>query len=436
MKPFINCEWTYGQKGQAPKFDPIYAIPQEVREQVPVIYIGADRNLQDQLPSARHSLLRRMFEEIDRKLRNPAEVIVRKAADGTETKVHRLTEFREMMAAAIDLLRTKDFQELETAIKRNALEQLGLDAATDDVDLYFTPLDAMDFYKCLELVIREGDFSISAGRMGHGMQNAIVIAILRAFEETQKRGAIILIEEPEICLHPTMQRSLFGTLRRLGETNQVIYTTHSPHFVSVPDYCDVILVRRSPKDGTSVTRSELPTEPWRVEKLRQAVDRERGELFFARRLLLVEGDTEKLAMPEHAAKLTIDLDRHGAAIVEVGGKRNLLDFAELALSFGVPTGIVYDRDSSDFDDEKAETEYNDKLDALDNGDTVRVWQLDKDYEDVLKREIGEALYNRMLEKYPKAEFGPGKPRRQRMIAADAEVPVPGRLEEILRWLAG
>ena len=52
------------------------------------------------------------------------------------------------------------------AIKRNALEQLGLDAATDDIDLYFTPMDTMDFYRSLDLVVRENDFAISATEMG------------------------------------------------------------------------------------------------------------------------------------------------------------------------------------------------------------------------------------------------------------------------------
>jgi putative ATP-dependent endonuclease of OLD family len=32
----------------------------------------------------------------------------------------------------------------------------------------------------------------------------------------------------------------------------------------------------------------------------------------------------------------------------VGGKRNLMEFAKIAISFGIPTGVIYDRDSSDF----------------------------------------------------------------------------------------
>jgi predicted ATP-dependent endonuclease of OLD family len=376
-----------------------------------------------------------MFEEIDRKLHDPSEVVGRRRKDGTEVEVHRLDEFYRLMNGAIELLRTRDFMQLEAAIKRNALEQLGMNAKTDDIDLYFTPMDAMDFYKCLELVVKEGDFSISATRMGEGMQNAIVIAILRAFEETQRQGAIILIEEPEIFLHPTMQRSLYDTLRRLGRTNQVIYTTHSPNFVSVPEYRDVLLVRRNAEHGTSVTRSDLAAETWRVEKLRQVVDRDRSELFFSKRVLFVEGDTERLALPEFARKLGLDLDRAGATIIEVGGKRNLLDFATLSLSFEIPTGVAYDLSSDSFGgNEKEEGAYNEKLETLTQNAPAKAWGLDKDYESYLSREIGEELYRKTLDKYPPADYGKGKPRRQRMLAADEAVPVPRLIAEMLNWL--
>lgn len=107
---------------------------------------------------------------------------------------------------------------------------------TDKLDFSFQPFDTMDFYKMLDLQVREGGVAISATELGDGVQNAIVLAILRAFEERRKRGAILLIEEPEMFLHPQMQRSLYNTLREIGATNQVIYATHSPHFVAVPQW--------------------------------------------------------------------------------------------------------------------------------------------------------------------------------------------------------
>jgi putative ATP-dependent endonuclease of the OLD family len=323
------------------------------------------------------------------------------------------------------LLRTDEFKRVEASIKQNVLEQLGLDAEADGIDLYFTPMSSMDFYKNLDLVIKDQGFSISATEVGEGFQNAIVLAILRAFEETKRQGAILLIEEPEMFLHPQMQRSLYKTLRKIGETNQVIYTTHSPHFVSIPDYRDVLLVRRGEK-GTYAIQSSLATDNKRREKFLKELDPERSELFFARRLLLVEGDTEKLSYPAYATKLKLDLDRAGATIVEVGGKRNLKDFAELAISFQIPVGIVFDTDSSDFKDEDEEAKYNDVLMGL---AMAAVWQIDRKHEDAVRRAVGEKKYQELSQRYPNYTNA----TRQRLIAADPEMPVPSEFAEILRW---
>jgi predicted ATP-dependent endonuclease of OLD family len=161
------------------------------------------------------------------------------------------------------------------------------------------------------------------------------------------------------------------------------------------------------------------------------LDPERSELFFARRLLLVEGDTEKLSYPAYAVKLKLDLDRAGATIVEVGGKRNLKDFAELAISFQIPVGIVYDKDSSDLKDEDEEVEYNGMLDELETDDgSVRAWQIDRKHEDAVRRAAGEKKYQQLLQRYPNYTNA----TRQRLIAADAEMRVPAEFAEILQWL--
>jgi putative ATP-dependent endonuclease of OLD family len=425
-----NVMTGYAKRGIPPKFEPLLGIPQEVRDAVPLIYIGTDRSLRRQLPSQQYSLLRRIFEDINEDFQNPENKIVVRDREGNEREVARIERFEQLLKLVMNLLKTDEFKRVETSIKRNVLEQLGLDAEADNIDLYFTPMSSMDFYKNLDLVIKDHGFSISATEVGEGFQNAIVLAVLRAFEETNRQGAILLIEEPEMFLHPQMQRSLYKTLRSIGKTNQVIYTTHSPHFVSVPDYRDVLLVRRE-DEGTYVVQSSLAADNKRREKFLKELDPERSELFFAHRLLLVEGDTEKLAYPAYAAKLKLDLDRAGATIVEVGGKRNLKDFAELAISFQIPVGIVYDKDSSDFKNEDEETEYNSMLDRFETCDgSMRVWQIDRKHEDAVRRAVGEKKYRELAQRYPNYTNA----TRQRLIAADPEMPVPEEFTEILQWL--
>jgi predicted ATP-dependent endonuclease of OLD family len=235
-------------------------------------------------------------------------------------------------------------------------------------------------------------------------------------------------------LHPQMQRSLYKTLRRIGERNQIIYSTHSPHFVAVPEYNEVALVRKQ-GTRTNVTMSSLSTDSVRREKLIKELDPERGELFFATRLLIVEGDTEKLALPQYSAALAIDLDQAGATIIEVGGKRNLMEFAKIAGSFGIPTGVLYDRDSSDFskDQKTKEEAYNAQLDGMRRADrSVCVWRFDACYEDHLRKAIGELKYQELCQKFPNV----GKPTRARLIAMEPGLPIPEPVEDILRWLGG
>lgn len=421
------------KKGESHQYKPLTTLPPEVREQIPLIYIGAHRSLKDQLPSTKGSLLRLLLEDVNTDFHDPSQTVAVMDKDGNESQVARSEHFSRLMLSAMRLLRTDQLEKLERDIKDGALRQLGFDPVTDAhrLDFFFAPFDSMNFYKSLDLRVKEEGFEMRASELGEGFQNVIVLAILQAFEQRRKKGAIILIEEPEMFLHPQMQRSLYRTLRRLSESNQVIYTTHSPHLISIPEYEEVLLVRKG-KDGTNVTRSRLPINSVRKEKLRKELDPERSELFFASRLLLVEGDTEKLALPVYAARLGLDLDRAGATIVEVGGKRNLPEFTRLAESFGIPVGVVYDEDSSDFSQNRnGEKQFNAELDALQKPDgTVRVWRIPKTYESYVRDSLGEATYLGLCQKFSNV----GKPTRARMIAEAKETPIPKDFEIILGWL--
>lgn len=422
-------------KGEQRQYQPLVGIPNEVRDAVPLIYVGSNRSLKDQLPSARRSLLRQLFEDVNKDLLDANNTVSVPTDEGGTKMGPRGERFKELMSAVMELLRTDEFNRLEESIRGNALRMLGFDPETqrEELEFYFSPFDSIDFYKTLDLRVREGNFSISATELGEGFQNALVLAILQAFEERRKAGAILLIEEPEMFLHPQMQRSLYKTLREIAMTNQVIYATHSPHFVSVPYFEEVFLVRRG-ADGTIVRPSALPVDAKRREKLIKELDPERNELFFAQRLLLVEGDTEKLALPEYAGRLGMDLDRAGATVVEVGGKRNLREFAAIAISFGIPTGIVYDRDSTDFQNDRAEeATFNGQLDGLVRADgSVRVWRLTPDYEGHLKGALGDAKYQEVCQRHG----GHSKAVRARLIAQEAELPIPDPIPEVLTWLRG
>lgn len=439
------------KKGEQAKFEPLSgAVPREIMDLVPLIYIDTKRTLRDAMPSNRYSLLRQLMTDVDKDFNDPAQRITVDRRDGTSEEMSRAERWTQLMRAAMKLLRTPEFESLERDINASALRQLGFnpDTDTDQLRFFFGPQDTLDFYRALELQVDEGGFQIDASELGEGFQNALVLAILEAFEKRRKRGAILLIEEPEMFLHPQTQRSLFQTLKSIAETNQVIYTTHSTQMLSVPDYRNVLLVRReptaSPPDGdsdgngkdanilsTAVVASSLDMDEPTRQKLERAFDVTRSELFFARRVLVVEGDTERLALAQWAKKVPVDLDYSCASIIEVGGKNNLLLFAEIAVSFGIPTGIIYDQDSKDIKDEE-NTALNERLAAFDDPSAdQRSWRLDANYEDALRSALGADSYQSLCQRYPSMS----KPLRQRQIAADPDTTVPDVLHEVLIWLA-
>src|SRR5690606_4130187 len=292
------------KKGQKHKVGPLTNIPRELKEQVPLIYIGTERRLPDQLPSAKYSLLRRLFEDV-------ADAFAERKAtvDGEERPL--MDVFEEELNKALAVLRIDEFLELEEAVSHHALENMGYDPETDrdEFALRFGLFEPMDFFKAMRLTIDEGAFTVDALDTGHGAQNAIVVAIFQAYEKLKKHGAIFLIEEPELHLHPHRSRYFYETLRRVSETNQVIYSTHSPHFVTVPYFDEVRLVYRGDDRRTKMNEPRVPIDASVREKLIKELDPERNELFFARHVILVEGDTEKLAIPEYAKRLGIDLNR-------------------------------------------------------------------------------------------------------------------------------
>lgn len=418
------------KKGEQPQMVPVTTIPQELQEAFPVIFIGTDRNLKNQLPSSRNSILGTLMKDINADFENP-ENLIEVGKEGSGKMLPRIERFKQAIDEAIRTLRTDEFLALEKAIKDNALKQLGFnpETETDKLDLYFNPLSSLEFYKSLEIYVKEHEYNINATELGAGFQNAIVLAILKAFEDRKKQGALFLIEEPEMYLHPQMQRSLYKTIRQIGETNQVIYITHSPHFVTIPEFNEIVIVSKN-NNGTHIKKSTLQTSDALKNKFRKELDPERNEMFFARKLLIVEGDTEKMAFPEFAKRMGIDFDGVGSTIIEVGGKRNLIDFVELAISFEIPVGLVYDTDSSDFkkDEKDEETKYNQLLNSY-VGKGVQVFVFEKNYEDECKKFYSDKTYQEYCQ-----QFGRNKTLRARLMAQEESIPIPDFVQPIISWL--
>ena len=140
------------------------------------------------------------------------------------------------------------------------------------------------------------------------------------------------------------QRHFFNLLHRYAERNQVIYSTRSPAMLDAADYQEI--VRLDVHAGRVAVRRaarETLTDEQRV-RLEAEFGPERTEMFFASAVVLVEGQTEAIALPLIFRRLGHHPDALGISVVEVGGKGNIVLVARLLEELGIPHVVVFDSD--------------------------------------------------------------------------------------------
>jgi len=168
----------------------------------------------------------------------------------------------------------------------------------------------------------------------------------------QSESVIFAMEEPELFLHPHAQRRLAASLRDIAESpeHQVFLCTHSTHFVDLANYKEIAIVsKEEPKDGSTVrqcTDEIFPEENLQERKKRfqmaEWINPDRAEMFFARKVIFVEGETERVLLPYLAERMGIfDSD---VSIVDCGSKFNLPLYIAIAKAFQIPYLVVHDED--------------------------------------------------------------------------------------------
>ncbi len=325
-----------------------YRVTKEIREQLPFIYVDVLRDYNRQAPGSRWSVLRRLFNEVNTQFLNDKTLISVTRPDGTSVKITRREAFEESVKGAYKYLRTEAFEEIEKKLAENAIEQMGLDADTSKVELHFETHDPTNAFKSLQLYVDQMGIRSPAGEVGAGLQSAIVVAIFRTYEELKKEGAVFAIEEPEVFLHPQRARYFASVLRALSERgNQVFLTTHSPIFVQLHEPEAVAVVRREPDSGTKVhqaSKIDLAADERKALRLLTEFDAQRSEFFFARCVMFVEGNTEKIALPLAFQALGTDVNKANVSVIECGGKTKMPLFIRTARAFSIPFVVLADHD--------------------------------------------------------------------------------------------
>jgi predicted ATP-dependent endonuclease of OLD family len=172
---------------------------------------------------------------------------------------------------------------------------------------------------------------------GSGIREALRIVLDIEFEHPN----ILLIEEPEIHLHPSLETSMMRYLKRVSPDCQVFIATHSTNFLDTGEMKNVYLV--SKPDSTRIQLLDY-------EEAEAQIPRELGirlsSLFMFDRLVFVEGPSDETILREWA------FSKSNVGFIHMEGARNFTHFATKAtLSVltkrQVQMWFIMDRDERD-----------------------------------------------------------------------------------------
>jgi len=235
-----------------------------------------------------------------------------------------------------------------------------------DVELKPRNMSRADIFENLEVFL-DDDHNLPLLTKGQGTQRAFIFAILRVFanklneerpvNSKDKKNIIIAIEEPELFLHPPQQKIIYNLLKRLSEQAQeqvqILYSTHSSFMVHIEDYKYVGIVKKpSVAIGTKIFQHTNDIFPGGEDKkefrLLCEFDPERNELFFAKKIIFVEGSTEKVSLPAILNMININPVAGGISIIECGGRGGIKLFVNVVNAFNMTNYLVmYDKDSGE-----------------------------------------------------------------------------------------
>ncbi|MFO8020721.1 MAG: AAA family ATPase [Promethearchaeia archaeon] len=227
---------------------------------------------------------------------------------------------------------------------------------------------------------------------GHGLQRYLMMVLFKVWSQKlleKKSGGsssgssgsaksvststYFAIEEPELFLHPQYQRIIRTYLQNIAsyDRHQIILNTHSPNFIEFENLYQLAKVyKRTLEEGTKVIqplefdddgqivenqfvktwgRSEQQRIYWkRINKVNMNYyfNPNRNEIFFADKVVLVEGQTEKMLFqawanyffPEDFAIL------QRVTYVDCLGKRNLEQYVKILGEFEIPMVVIIDKD--------------------------------------------------------------------------------------------
>ncbi|HIE3046816.1 TPA: ATP-dependent nuclease [Klebsiella variicola] len=202
----------------------------------------------------------------------------------------------------------------------------------------------------------------TVSNQGTGMVRAAVFGLLRFRQAWLKkrgedeRSLIIGFEEPEIYLHPSAANQMRDIIYELsGMSSQIIATTHSPYLIDLSRKPRQILNRFHYESSHTSINPFSVTEKYKqlsendksYVKMVMKLDDHMSRIFFTKKVIIVEGDTEEIIFKEALRRVPISTRNKiltNTELVKARGKAAIIGLIKYLSALEVDFIVIHDRD--------------------------------------------------------------------------------------------
>lgn len=332
-RPYRRVEVRSGKNGDGPVF------VQEVRDLLRATYLRPLRDAEGALSAGRGSRLSEILHHNEGIKAggkfDEAQGI--ENLDGTALKDFSVLGIGDLANALLQ--QQKGVVDTRKKIDDH-LDQLTLAGENITSNVKVSGTTASDDIRLRQL-LEKLDLSLGGtGKLGLGSNNLLFMACeLLLLIEDGARMKLLLIEEPEAHLHAQRQLRVMKYMQERAKDKgvQIIVTTHSPALASAIELPNMVIIHGNRGYSLASEKTNLEASDYRF--LARFLDSTKANLFFAKAVMIVEGDAESILMPAIAALIDRDFTGRGVSIVNVGGvglRRYARIFQRKDIAAGIP----------------------------------------------------------------------------------------------------